>query len=1167
MAGPIRIAILANGRQARAEIQRTAASADLFGKSVSRVGKLLVAGFAVDRLVRAASAVVKVGGEYVTTLNKIEAVTGASQRQIDKGASTLEAQARQFAAMGQTTGDAAAGTLELAKAGLSLDKSLKAVYPTMILAKAGQLEVADASTLVANTLNTFNLKASEAEHIANSLANAANASSSDVSDLAESFKYVAPLAAKSGVTLDQTNAILAELSNSGIKASQAGTGLRKFLASLQAPAGAAKEALKGLNVEVFDAQGKMRPLGPIVDDLRAGLDKLTQKDQAKALRDIFGLQGITPAQVILKEGSKGLNEYVKAVERAGGAAELAKASSKGLAGTLSSLRAATISEADALYRKYSPAVDQALQRVIKSAKAELPAALDAAKSAAHDLIPALESLADLAVDLARDVGDLATGPLGQAFVGSMKILIGLTKEAADFLGSIPEPIRKIGIEAALAALILPRLTASVGSATASLRTQMVTMQQWRAEMTYGVTRTQNLAAATARLGAAAKTAAGIGGMLALADSANRTNKGLSTLEAAAGGALLGFSVGGPWGAAIGAGAGGMFGLMRATDDAASSFQLAKPKAADFVDTLNEVSGAATSATQKLIALTLQQNGAFEAGRSLGLSTRDLVRFMQGVPESVKKVNAALQQGTADTIRWTDQYGVAHEVVGQTGTAAAKLNTILGVNARKLSEDTAKAQELAVASGDLRKALKGVQDRGKIVTDFETNGYPETTRDIANLVDKYDLARKDVKTLIKASGVPTTLADVQQVLDRLAKVKDKTVTITVKTNRIGGVTSSQGGHSSDPLRRSSGVDPFTQSIINSAQQGSEGVRKALEKLSDYIDKGFSKRLARIKKELDKTLDGKALDKAVEKASDRLDKQQKRLMQRTKDIRRALNAQAKAIDANNQSLSDARDALAQLQQQATDYANSIRDSFLAFGNIVSLGDGIGFSSAAGLVELLKAKVEQAKQFAAIIKSLTAAGLNQTAIQQLIDAGVEGGLGTAQAILAGGPEAVSQINALQGELAAQGASLGQATADSLYSAGIQAAQGLVDGLAANADELAKQATKLAKALVKAVKKALGIQSPSRVFKKLGKQTVQGLALGLDDIYVKRQGAALASSLQEGFGSPALAAFIEARAARQKQTVEVKFTAQQIDALSRGRAIQADLDAWAERGGRVSL
>ena len=119
--------------------------------------------------------------------------------------------------------------------------------------------------------------------------------------------------------------------------------------------------------------------------------------------------------------------------------------------------------------------------------------------------------------------------------------------------------------------------------------------------------------------------------------------------------------------------------------------------------------------------------------------------MQGVPESVKKVNAALQQGTADTIRWTDQYGVAHEVVGQTGTAAAKLNTILGVNARKLSEDTAKAQELAVASGDLRKALKGVQDRGKIVTDFETNGYPETTRDIANLVDKYDLARKDVKT--------------------------------------------------------------------------------------------------------------------------------------------------------------------------------------------------------------------------------------------------------------------------------------------------------------------------------------------------------------------------------------------------------------------------------------
>jgi TP901 family phage tail tape measure protein len=85
-------------------------------------------------------------------------------------------------------------------------------------------------------LNTFHLKAQQAGDVANYLANAANISSADVSDLAESLKYVAPVAASAGVSIKQTNAVLAELANAGIKGSAAGTSLRTFLLSLQAPA-------------------------------------------------------------------------------------------------------------------------------------------------------------------------------------------------------------------------------------------------------------------------------------------------------------------------------------------------------------------------------------------------------------------------------------------------------------------------------------------------------------------------------------------------------------------------------------------------------------------------------------------------------------------------------------------------------------------------------------------------------------------------------------------------------------------------------------------------------------------------------------------------------------------------------------------------------------------
>lgn len=365
MAGPIRISIIANGRQARAEAARTASSYERFGRTVSRTSKALGAVFAVAQLGRAAVAVGKVGASYVDSLNKIQALTGTTDAQMSKLADKVEGQASAFAKFGQTTGDAARGMVELAKSGLSARKSLAAVRGTMLLAKAGELEVADASELVANTLNTFGLQARKATKIANSLANAANISSADVRDVAESFKYVAPLAAKANVTVDQTNALLAELANAGIKASQAGTSLRKFLLSLQAPTGAAKEAIDGLGVAVYDAEGNMRPIGSLIRQLNAGLSDLTAKGQNKALRDIFGLTGITGAQVILKGGVEGLREYTAGVQRAGAAADLAASASRGLAGTIGSLKAQLTSAAQSFYRVYSPAVDSALQKVVE----------------------------------------------------------------------------------------------------------------------------------------------------------------------------------------------------------------------------------------------------------------------------------------------------------------------------------------------------------------------------------------------------------------------------------------------------------------------------------------------------------------------------------------------------------------------------------------------------------------------------------------------------------------------------------------------------------------------------------------------------------------------------------------------------------------------------------
>jgi hypothetical protein len=146
-------------------------------------------------------------------------------------------------------------------------------------------------------------------------------------------------------------------------------------------------------------------------------------------------------------------------------------------------------------------------------------------------------------------------------------------------------------------------------------------------------------------------------------------------------------------------------------------------------------------------------------------------------------------------------------------------------------------------------------------------------------------------------------------------------------------------------------------------------------------------------------------------------------------------------------------------------------------------------------LKHRLDKVKQFAGLIKQLVTSGLNPTAINQLVAAGVEGGLAYAQAIANGGPDAVAQFNDLQTQINEAANGLGTTAAQDMYGAGIQAAQGLINGLQSQRKHLEKWARNLAKSLVSAIKDELKIKSPSRVFKAIGEFTVKGLVQGLSD------------------------------------------------------------------------
>ncbi|MCQ8831754.1 phage tail protein [Streptomyces malaysiensis] len=201
---------------------------------------------------------------------------------------------------------------------------------------------------------------------------------------------------------------------------------------------------------------------------------------------------------------------------------------------------------------------------------------------------------------------------------------------------------------------------------------------------------------------------------------------------------------------------------------------------------------------------------------------------------------------------------------------------------------------------------------------------------------------------------------------------------------------------------------------------------------------------------------------------------------------------SAEANSKALDSAKDKLNDLKGQFDSLKTSVKSSLVGFGNITKIGK-YG-TSASTLINQLKSDTTRTGDFAKQLDELKKRGLNAQMISDIAAAGVTGGgMATAQSLLTATPEQIAQINALQAQLVSSADKAGTTVADSMYGAGIKAADGLVKGLTEKQKAIEAQMMTIAKSMERAIKSALGIRSPSRVMAKLGQHTVDGFNQGL--------------------------------------------------------------------------
>ena len=261
--------------------------------------------------------------KFEKSMSAVKAVTRGT-------AEEMQALSKQAKQLGEGTifsaSQAAEGMKFLGQAGFETNEIIGAMPGLLDLAAAGSLDLANAADIASNIMSGFNINASESNRVADVLASIASSANTNVEQLGQGMKFVAPLASTLGISLEETAAAMGILSDAGIQADMAGTGLRQIIASLLATTPKAEAALERLGLTVEDVSPTTNTLTEIIEKLEEANIGATEAVEIFGRRGVSALTALTSKTPRLRE----LNEEL--ANSAGRAKEMADTMTDNLSG-------------------------------------------------------------------------------------------------------------------------------------------------------------------------------------------------------------------------------------------------------------------------------------------------------------------------------------------------------------------------------------------------------------------------------------------------------------------------------------------------------------------------------------------------------------------------------------------------------------------------------------------------------------------------------------------------------------------------------------------------------------------------------------------------------------------------------------------------------------------
>jgi TP901 family phage tail tape measure protein len=283
----------------------------------------------------ASFALASAAGRFESAIAAVGAISGATTTELGalRDAAIQAGIATQFSPV-----EATLGLRELAQAGFTARESIALLMPVLDLAggSLGELSPQAAAGLAAQAMKAFGLSAESAGLAVDQMLQAVNVFALNASELPLALGTASRGAQTLGQSLSETLIALGLVKNIIPGVERASTAVAVAMERMADPA--AQKRLRGLGVEVVNAQGQFRSFLDVLGDLAPRLAGMTEAQRSAFLLKAFGREALGGVNAILTQINNGIPSSTGAILRGAEAVSYLRTQFEQAGGTAATFR-------------------------------------------------------------------------------------------------------------------------------------------------------------------------------------------------------------------------------------------------------------------------------------------------------------------------------------------------------------------------------------------------------------------------------------------------------------------------------------------------------------------------------------------------------------------------------------------------------------------------------------------------------------------------------------------------------------------------------------------------------------------------------------------------------------------------------------------------------------